>query len=234
MLISKEIKNGTFTIVKRNSNFLIERNNKFLKTPDGNLISIPYKKIVQLILTELNKKTTSNDSVTYIKITNSAIDKIIKDKDSFINKIASQIHSDTICYFSKTPESLLQLQIDSWKPLLKWIKKTYSVELNYSYSFEPLIQNKNNIQIIKEILVGCDVFKLSGISTLCQLTGSLVISLALCDSRLTYEEAFRASQLEESYQLSRWGKDSEASNRRKAISADIYKASNYLDALRLE
>ena len=80
MLMSKEIKNGTFAIVKRNSNFLIERNNKFLKTPDGNLISIPYKKIVQLILTELNKKTTSNDSVTYIKITNSAIDKIIKDK----------------------------------------------------------------------------------------------------------------------------------------------------------
>ena len=232
--MSKEIKNGTFAIVKRNSNFLIERNNKFLKTPDGNLISIPYKKIVQLILTELNKKTTSNDSVTYIKITNSAIDKIIKDKDSFVNQIASQIHRDTICYFSKTPKSLFQLQIDSWKPLLKWIKKTYSVELNYSHSFEPLIQHKNNVQIIKEILVGCDVFKLSGISTLCQLTGSLVISLALCDSRLTYEEAFRASQLEESYQLSRWGKDSEASNRRKAISADIYKASNYLDALRLE
>ena len=234
MLMSKEIKNSTFTIVKRNSNFLIEKNNKFLKTPGGNLISIPYKKIVQLILTELNKKTTLNESVTYFKITNSAIDKIIKDKDSFINKIASLIHSDTICYFSKTPKSLLQLQIDSWKPLLKWIKKTYSVELNYSYSFEPLIQNKNNIHIIKEILVGCDVFKLSGISALCQLTGSLVISLALCDSRLTYEEAFRASQLEESYQLSRWGKDSEASNRRKAISADIYKASNYLDALRLE
>lgn len=232
--MSKEIKNGAFTIVKRNSNFLIEKNNKFLKTPDGNLISIPYKKIVQLILTELNKKTTLNGSVTYLKITNSAIDKIIKDKDSFINKIASQIHSDTICYFSKTPKSLLQLQIDSWKPLLKWIKKTYSVELNYSYSFEPLIQNKNNVQIIKEILVGCDIFKLSGISTLCQLTGSLVISLALCDSRLTCEEAFRASQLEESYQLSRWGKDSEASNRREAISADIHKASNYLNALRLE
>ena len=66
---------------------------------------------------------------------------------------AVHIYSDTICYFSKTPKSLLQLQIDNWKPLLKWIKKTYSVELNYSYSFEPLIQNKNNVQIIKEILV---------------------------------------------------------------------------------
>ena len=44
MLMSKEIKNSTFTIVKRNSNFLIEKNNKFLKTPDGNLISIPYKR----------------------------------------------------------------------------------------------------------------------------------------------------------------------------------------------
>ena len=41
--------------------------------------------------------------------------------DSFINKIACQIHSDTICHFSKTPKSLLQLQIDSWKPLIKWI-----------------------------------------------------------------------------------------------------------------
>ena len=119
------------------------------------------------------------------------LEKIIKDKDNFVNKIISHIHNDTICYFSKTPKSLLQLQIDSWKPLLKWIKKTYSVELNYSYSFEPLIQNKNNVQIIKEILVGCDIFKLSGIGTLCQLTGSLVISLALCDSRLTCEEAFK-------------------------------------------
>ena len=231
--MSKEIKNGVFKIVKRNSNFLIEKNKQFLKTPEDNLISIPYKKIVQLVLAELNNKTTLNESVTYFKITNSAIDKITKDKDSFVNKIASQIHSDTICYFSKTPKSLLQLQIDNWKPLLKWIKKAYSVELNYSYSFEPLIQDKNNVQIIKKILIGLDVFKLSGIGTLCQLTGSLVISLALCDSRITSEEAFRSSQLEESYQLSRWGKDSEASNRLEAISADIYKVSNYLNALRL-
>ena len=117
---------------------------------------------------------------------------------------------------------------------MEWINNTYMIKLSYTCSLKKIIQDKKNVQSLNDILITYDEYKLSCISTLCQVTGSLVIALALCDSRINYEEAFRASKLEELYQLSKWGNDSEASNRREAICTDIYKASRYLTALKVK
>ena len=235
--MSKEVKKFTAKIIKKENNFLIKKNNEIFKTPEGNLLSSPYRKIAQFILSEINqnnKKEGENNIVTYRRITNLAIDKINKDKNYFIKKIVNQVHSDTLCYFTSDPKDLLQQQINSWKPLLEWINNTYMIKLSYTCSLKKIIQDKKNVQSLNDILITYDEYKLSCISTLCQVTGSLVIALALCDSRINYEEAFRASKLEELYQLSKWGNDSEASNRREAICTDIYKASRYLTALKVK
>jgi chaperone required for assembly of F1-ATPase len=62
--------------------------------------------------------------------------------------------------------------------------------------------------------------------------GSLVIGLALTEGRLAPEAAWKASQLDESFQIERWGEDPEAARQRAALRRDIEDARRFLDLLR--
>ena len=222
----------TLDIVNKNNLFFITKNNEHLKTPLGNIFYVYKRKIARLILQELDENSSKNLIVGYTKITNSAIDLIDNDKEGYTENISSYIHKDTICYFSSKPKDLFDKQNKTWKPLINWIKKKYRLDVNYTQNIGQIKQNQKCLKMLKNELIKYNIFQLSCINTLCQVTGSLIISLALKDCKLSYLEAFKASQLEELYQLSKWGDDSEASSRRKAIRTDIFKASIYLNSLK--
>jgi chaperone required for assembly of F1-ATPase len=52
------------------------------------------------------------------------------------------------------------------------------------------------------------------------------------EGRLDAEGAFAASQLDESFQIERWGEDYEAADRRAALKADIATAARFVALLR--
>ena len=64
-----------------------------------------------------------------------------------------------------------------------------------------------------------------------QAAGSLLIGLAVVHGRLTGEEAFAASQLDEEYQNELWGQDKEAVDRQRALLAEITQAETFLSLL---
>ena len=74
---------------------------------------------------------------------------------------------------------------------------------------------------LKNILNEMNIFRLSGIYTLSQITKSIIISLALVNNKISAKKAFEYSNLEELYQISKWGKDEEAFNRLSTIKVDI-------------
>ena len=61
-----------------------------------------------------------------------------------------------------------------------------------------------------------------------QACGSLVLALALAQGRIGADEAFALSQLDESYQIERWGEDAEATRRRTALHDDIRDAWRFM------
>ena len=62
--------------------------------------------------------------------------------------------------------------------------------------------------------------------------GSLVIALALLEGRLNADQAFAASQLDESFQIEAWGEDTEQAKRRAALAAEIVAAARFVSLLR--
>ncbi len=75
-------------------------------------------------------------------------------------------------------------------------------------------------------------FELAALSAVATAAGSLTIALALVAGRIDATAAFDAAQLDESYQIERWGEDPEAARRRTAIKADIETAARFLALLR--
>ena len=62
--------------------------------------------------------------------------------------------------------------------------------------------------------------------------GSVVIGLALVEGELDASAAFERSQIDESWEIERWGEDKEAMERRQRLSEDIAAAARFLVLLR--
>jgi chaperone required for assembly of F1-ATPase len=72
---------------------------------------------------------------------------------------------------------------------------------------------------------------LSALYNLTHVAGSLVIALAVSEGRLSTAEAFGAAQLDELYQIEKWGEDPIATKRHEGIRHDLDAGARFLALL---
>ena len=228
------IKNIKIDIVQnKKGKYLLNINNKSLKTPDGNIIELPSIKLAKILLKdyESNFKSKPLNIVRPIKITNTAIDKIKPNNIFYINEITDNLNNDMICYFANSPLELVDLQNKEWLPLINYMESSYNIELIYTSKLFSINQKPDSLLKLKNILNEINIFKLSAIYTLSQITKSIIISLALVNNKISAKKAFENSNLEELYQISKWGKDEEAFDRLNTIKVDIRNIKKYYDSV---
>ena len=228
------IKNIKIDIVQgKNGKYLLNINNKSLKTPDGNIIELPSIKLAKILLKDYESSFKSKllNIVSPIKITNTAIDKIKPNNIFYINEITDNLNNDMICYFANSPVELVDLQNKDWIPLINYMKSSYNIELIYTSKLFSINQKPDSLLKLKNILNEINIFKLSAIYTLSQITKSIIISLALVNNKISAKKAFENSNLEELYQISKWGKDEEAFDRLNTIKVDIRNIKKYYDSV---
>ena len=228
------IKNIKIDIVQsQKGKYLLNINNKSLKTPDGNIIELPSMKLAKILLKDYESSFKSKplNIVRPIKITNTAIDKIKPNNIFYINEITDNLNNDMICYFANSPVELVDLQNKEWLPLINYMKSSYNIELIYTSKLFSINQKPDSLLKLKNILNEINIFKLSAIYTLSQITKSIIISLALVNNKISAKKAFENSNLEELYQISKWGKDEEAFDRLNTIKVDIRNIKKYYDSV---
>ena len=228
------IKNIKIDIVQsQKGKYLLNINNKSLKTPDGNIIELPSMKLAKILLKDYESsfKSRSLNIVRPIKITNTAIDKIKPNNIFYINEITDNLNNDMICYFANSPVELVDLQNKEWLPLINYMESSYNIELIYTSKLFSINQKPDSLLKLKNILNEINIFKLSAIYTLSQITKSIIISLALVNNKISAKKAFENSNLEELYQISKWGKDEEAFDRLNTIKVDIRNIKKYYDSV---
>ena len=228
------IKNIKIDIVQsQKGKYLLNINNKSLKTPDGNIIELPSMKLAKILLKDYESsfKSKSLNIVRPIKITNTAIDKIKPNNIFYINEITDNLNNDMICYFANSPVELVDLQNKEWLPLINYMESSYNIELIYTSKIFSINQKPDSLLKLKNILNEINIFKLSAIYTLSQITKSIIISLALVNNKISAKKAFENSNLEELYQISKWGKDEEAFDRLNTIKVDIRNIKKYYDSV---
>ena len=228
------IKNIKIDIVQsKKGKYLLTINNKSLKTPDGNIIELTSIKLAKILLKDYESSFKSKplNIVRPIKITNTAIDKIKPNNIFYINEITDNLNNDMICYFANSPLELVDLQNKEWLPLINYMKSSYNIELIYTSKLFSINQKPDSLLKLKNILNEINIFKLSAIYTLSQITKSIIISLALVNNKISAKKAFENSNLEELYQISKWGKDEEAFDRLNTIKVDIRNIKKYYDSV---
>ncbi len=149
-----------------------------------------------------------------------------------VEELAGYGAHDLVCYHAETSADLAARQQACWQPLLDWAARALDAPLAVTTGVVSIEQPPEALAALREAVAARDAFELTALSAAATAAGSLVIALALAEGRIDAAAAFDAAQLDESYQIERWGEDPEAARRRAAIKADLAAAARFLALLR--
>jgi chaperone required for assembly of F1-ATPase len=142
--------------------------------------------------------------------------------------------TDLLCYRAAHPAELAALQARAWQPLLDWAALSFDATLSVTSTVTFVDQPEEAMAALGRTVGALDPAMLTAVRAAAQVTGSLILALALERGRIDAETAFEASQLDESYQIGLWGEDREAARRREHLRAEIADIARFMACLRNE
>ena len=214
-----------------NGLYKIVLNGVYIKTPKGNSIDLPNLKSAKLLVKTL-KKNNKNKIIDEIKITYTAIDKVALNKQKYIKEVLQVLSTDTIVFISDNQKKLYSKQKKYWEPLILWINEKFDLDLKHTSNLQIQNYSLDKNRLLNSYINKFSIYELSALISLTSLTNSLIISIALIESKINYNQAFRFSFLEELFQASIWGKDKEAYSRLNSIKLDIKLVKYYFDSIK--
>jgi chaperone required for assembly of F1-ATPase len=96
----------------------------------------------------------------------------------------------------------------------------------------PVAQAPATLAAIERAIAAHDAMRLVALHLATTACGSVVLGLALLAERISAEEAFATAQLDETFQIERWGEDAEQTRTRAALKEDIALVTRFAALLR--
>jgi chaperone required for assembly of F1-ATPase len=172
------------------------------------------------------------EAMPLTRLAGATIDRSAAQRDAVVRQVAHYAGTDLVCYWATHPPALAARQQAVWQPLIDWAAGLYGAPLVVTTGIVPERQPAASLAAFTEAVAEHDDFSLTALHAATAACGSLVIALALLEGRLDADEAFAASQLDESFQIEAWGEDTEQAERRAALAAEIVAAARFISLLR--
>jgi chaperone required for assembly of F1-ATPase len=170
-------------------------------------------------------------SMPLMRLASTAIDRVALHREGVVDEIAGYAATDLVCYRAEHPPELVARQHAVWQPLVDWVRLRYDAPLLVTTGVLPRPQPPEALAALRGAVAALDPMRLTALHAAVTAAGSLVIGLALLEGRLAPAAAWDASQLDETFQIERWGEDQEAATRRTALRREMEDARRFLDLL---
>jgi chaperone required for assembly of F1-ATPase len=206
---------------------------KPMRTPGWNPLALPTEALAVAIAAEWDAQQDEvrPAAMPLTRLAATAIDRTAPQRNGVIDEVAGYAGTDLVCYRADHPPALAARQHAAWQPLLDWAILRYDAALAVTAGVIPTRQAPAALKAFAAAVAAQDDFRLTALHALTAACGSLVIALAVLENRLDANEAFGASQLDESFQIEAWGEDAEAAARRQGLAADIAAAARFIQLL---
>lgn len=225
---------GEVGVGRAGTGFTVTLDGRPLQSPAGTAFILPAKELAQAIAAEwrAQEEDIRFHTMPLTALAGAAIDRAGKERREVIDHALQYAGADLLCYRAEAPLDLVLRQQARWQPLLDWLADAYGARLAVTAGIAHVDQPKPALRSLRAAVEALDDFELAALSSATAACGSLVVGLALTAGRIDAEAAFEAAQLDESYQIERWGEDPEAVRRRAAIKADLDAAAQLMALLR--
>lgn len=205
-----------------------------LKTPRGASLDLPTRALANAIVEEWRSQGEEIDPqvMPLAKLANTAIDGVTPRRDEVIAEIVAFARHDHLCYRTDKPAELARRQSEAWDPLLDWAAERYGAPLMIARGVTSVAQPESSMAALRKAVEAFGPFALSALHVIASICGSLILALAVAGGRLSAEEAFALSQVDERFQAEKWGLDSEAEMRAKRLERELVTAARFMDLSR--
>ncbi len=139
--------------------------------------------------------------------------------------------SDLLCYRAQELEALAALQGGAWDPVLDWAQTELGARFRIAKGVMPVVQVKEALEKVGAAVAQFDAMALTALHVMTTLLGSALLALAHAKGRISVDEAWGAGHVDEDWQISKWGVDFEAAERRATRLREFQAASRFLALL---
>ena len=214
--------------------FAIELDGRRVKTPARETLAVPIKALAEAIAQEWDAQEVEIDpeAMLVTKLANTAIDRVALRRDEIVEEIAAFGASDLLCYRAEHPDKLVLRQAQGWDPLLDWLRVQTGANLAVTSGVMFKAQSVEDLAKLHAHVATFSEFDLSGLHQIVNITGSLVLGLALMAKQIDAEKAHELAHIDEIWQAEQWGVDEEAEARLTGRKEALMASAKYLELLR--
>ena len=206
-------------VIEADGGWALTLDGRTARTPAKNRLIAPTRAIAEMIAAEWagQGETLSIAAMPTTRLANSALDGIASTLQETLDEIARYAGADLICYRALEPESLVEMQARAFDPPLRWAEETLGVRFALAAGIVHVQQSAEALAVARAALSAhASPFGLAALHGVTSLTGSALLALALARRAHDAETVWRIAHVDEDFQISKWGQDWEAAERREA------------------
>ncbi|KAF0116323.1 MAG: ATP12 ATPase [Rhodobacteraceae bacterium] len=202
----------TATVVPTEGGFAVQLDARPVRTPRKAPLILPTAALAEAVAAEWQAQGDAVDPSTmpFTRTANSAIDTVTAQFDVVAQMVADYGASDLLCYRAVDPADLIEVQARGWDPLLDWAAESLGARLRTTAGIVHVAQPPESLAILNGLVRTLTPFRLAAFHELVAISGSLILALAVQRGRITAEEAWAQSRIDEDWQTALWGEDEEA------------------------
>ncbi|MGA2566265.1 MAG: ATP12 family protein [Pseudolabrys sp.] len=202
---------------------------KLVKTPARRPLAAPTRALAEKIAEEWNAQAEVIDParMPLTRLANAVIDAVADQPKAVAAEIANYLGSDLLCYRADMPEGLVERQARAWDPILAWARQALGARFVLAQGVVHVAQPEQAIAAMRATIPS-EPWRLGAVSAITTLTGSAVLALALERGALDADTAWAAAHVDEDWQMSQWGRDDAALERRAYHYAEFQAAATVL------
>lgn len=207
---------------------------KPVRTPRQRPLVVPAAPLAQAIAAEWagQGETADPRSMRLTRLAATRIDLFPEREADARAEIAGYLGSDLLAHRADVPPELVARQARSWDPWLAWAASALDLVIEPVTGVIAREPRPTAVAVLERHLARLDPWRLVAAHAGTVLTGSCVLGLALECGALSPADAFALAQLDELFEIERWGMTELARERHARLRADLDALGVYAAALR--
>jgi chaperone required for assembly of F1-ATPase len=209
--------------------FAILLDDRPVKTPSGRPLALPSRPLAEAVAAEWQAQEELIDpaAMPLTRLANTIIDGVVITPAPVAEEVGKYLGSDLVFYRADSPDDLVALQARHWDPLLDWARDSLQARFVLGEGVMFVAQPDHALAAARAA-VPSDPWRLGAVNVVTTLTGSALIALALERGQLSVEDAWAAAHVDEDWNMSLWGRDEIALERRAKRFAEMEAAATVL------
>ncbi|MCR6671576.1 ATP12 family chaperone protein [Devosia ginsengisoli] len=215
--------------------FVVTLDGRPVRTPGKKLpVVVPAASIATAMAEEWAGQGEFIDPATMpmVRLVNSAIESGEEMIPAFREEVIKFAGSDLLLYRAESPQELVSEQELAWDNALTTLARHFGISFQPTMGIIHQSQPKATLDRLAESLTNENLLTMTALVSITGLTGSGLLAIGLWNKLFSPDQVWKAAHVDEDYQISQWGQDEEAADRRARRRIEFDTAVAVLDAFR--